>query len=394
MLTKFEARGYRNLDTEVDLGRLNVLVGPNNSGKSNLLRAIRFLWDGMRNPGPDKTWGPAIRLHSGRDFVSWSLLESGSPFQYRLPVTLRWSLQKWNMALSYALFLDGLTTMDPQVVKEIVQTSDTLITWNADGTTVKPDTGDSTLYPGVCRPALGRYDKIDRDLELNIGWMSVSGVVLGSLTCQHHRMAEYSTPALVLPTRSAEPAAELVARDSNLANHLKHLDQVTGPGLVEITDHLAELVPGLKRIIVKDADGQALWVEAYLDGRTVKLRDLSDGTIMALVLATLLFSPQKSSLLMLDEPELNLHPAWLKVVASWFQRATAPEQVILSTHSPDLLDAFTEGFKAGEIHLLVSGVEGGVQRVTPGDLADKLDEGWELGDLYRVGAPELGGWPW
>lgn len=77
MITRFEARGYRNLDTALELGRVNVLIGPNNSGKSNLLKAIRFIGDGVASRGgPDRSWGPVIRRHGGREMVSWDLERS------------------------------------------------------------------------------------------------------------------------------------------------------------------------------------------------------------------------------------------------------------------------------------------------------------------------------
>ena len=100
-------------------------------------------------------------------------------------------------------------------------------------------------------------------------------------------------------------------------------------------------------------------------------------------------------MLSIDEPELNMHPAWLKVIGSWFQRFTSADQLFVSTHSPELLDAFTEGFKSGDVALFVFGLgEKEMRRLDPAELEDFFKKGWELGDLYRVGEPKLGGWPW
>lgn len=123
---------------------------------------------------------------------------------------------------------------------------------------------------------------------------------------------------------------------------------------------------------------------------------MSDGTLKILFLATLLETTQPISFLGLDEPELNLHPGWLRVVARWLQTAKRAEQIFVSTHSPDLLDSFTEGFRSGDVKLLVFDTRDGphVRAVHPADLDSFFQEGWELGDLYRVGEPQLGGWPW
>ncbi|MEZ3463817.1 MAG: ATP-binding protein [Lachnospiraceae bacterium] len=47
-------------------------------------------------------------------------------------------------------------------------------------------------------------------------------------------------------------------------------------------------------------------------------------------------------MLAIDEPEMNLHPAWQKVVGNWIQTADTFYQCFISTHSPDFLDVFTE----------------------------------------------------
>lgn len=65
---------------------------------------------------------------------------------------------------------------------------------------------------------------------------------------------------------------------------------------------------------------------------------MSYGTLELMILALWLWTPEQYKLLSLDEPELNLHQAWLKTLASWIKRAESIEQLIVSTHSPDLLD--------------------------------------------------------
>ena len=100
------------------------------------------------------------------------------------------------------------------------------------------------------------------------------------------------------------------------------------------------------------------------------------------------------SLLAIDEPELNLHAAWQKCVARWIQVSNNFKQCFISTHSPDFLDKFTEGFRQGGIGVYVFGGEDKkVKKVMYSDVESEL-EGWQLGDLYRSGEPLLGGWPW
>lgn len=105
--------------------------------------------------------------------------------------------------------------------------------------------------------------------------------------------------------------------------------------------------------------------------------------------------PMKNSrtLLAIDEPETNLHPAWQKVVGNWIQTADTFNQCFISTHSPDFLDVFTEEFKREKVAVFVFEHDEMIKKIQYRDIVDELGE-WELGDLYRTNDPALGGWPW
>jgi predicted ATPase len=70
--------------------------------------------------------------------------------------------------------------------------------------------------------------------------------------------------------------------------------------------------------------------------------DLSDGTLRFLLLITILGSTDPAPLIAIDEPETGLHPRMLPIIAEVAANAAAKTQVIFSTHSPKLLDAFSE----------------------------------------------------
>ena len=132
-------------------------------------------------------------------------------------------------------------------------------------------------------------------------------------------------------------------------------------------------------------------------GRQFHQNDLSDGTIKALFLTLLIHVPINDgfSMLALDEPELNIHPAWQQIIGRWIQYSGNFEQCFISTHSPDLLDTFTEGFKRGDVGVFVFDprAEKAVRVLKYERLKEELED-WELGDLYRVNDPSVGGWPW
>ena len=101
-------------------------------------------------------------------------------------------------------------------------------------------------------------------------------------------------------------------------------------------------------------------------------------------------------MLAIDEPEVNLHPAWQNVLAKWLQTSAVFSQCFISTHSSDFLDAFTEGFRNGNVNIFVYDPTGkeSFKPLNRERVNFEIDNGWLLGDLYRVNDPAIGGWPW
>jgi len=67
---------------------------------------------------------------------------------------------------------------------------------------------------------------------------------------------------------------------------------------------------------------------------------LSDGSIRFICLATALLQPKPPTTIIIDEPELGLHPAAIVILAELIQSATSRTQVIVATQSPALIDQF------------------------------------------------------
>jgi predicted ATPase len=74
--------------------------------------------------------------------------------------------------------------------------------------------------------------------------------------------------------------------------------------------------------------------------RSMELWEVSDGMLRFLCLATALMNPSVSPLIAIDEPEVGLHPRLLPVVADMIKTASEQRQVLVTTHSPDLLTCF------------------------------------------------------
>jgi predicted ATPase len=116
---------------------------------------------------------------------------------------------------------------------------------------------------------------------------------------------------------------------------------------------------------------------------------LSDGTLRFIALATLFLQPEqyRPSVILVDEPELGLHPLAIAMLASLIRAASEKTQVIVSTQSPLLLDHFSP-----EDVLVADRVEGGTHftRLDNTKLQSWLED-YSLGQLWEKN--ELGGRP-
>lgn len=96
----------------------------------------------------------------------------------------------------------------------------------------------------------------------------------------------------------------------------------------------------------KDIDFNILGSKLYLVLReeyltkTVSIEHISDGTLNYLILLSILFNPERGSLLCIDEPETSLHPDMINTIADAIKQASKSTQVIITTHSPLLLNSF------------------------------------------------------
>lgn len=109
--------------------------------------------------------------------------------------------------------------------------------------------------------------------------------------------------------------------------------------------------------------------------------DLSDGTLRFLCLLAILASPNLPSLIAIEEPEIGLHPSMLPILAEYLRDASLRSQVIVTTHSPELLDAF--GSETPSTVVVES--RDGMTSLTPieGEKLQYWLKQYTLGELFR-----------
>jgi predicted ATPase len=159
----------------------------------------------------------------------------------------------------------------------------------------------------------------------------------------------------------------------------------------EVLEILRAAYPDFKTITFfpEGGDGKVMlrWWEPPYEKGGVSANFLSDGTLKFLCLVTILKTPDPPPLICIDEPELGLHPDWVEIVAELMQSAAARTQLIVATHSPQIVA------KLDPEQVIVTEKENAethLRRLERRELEKWLNE-FNLSDLWLAG--EFGGRP-
>lgn len=202
------------------------------------------------------------------------------------------------------------------------------------------------------------------------------------------------------PIRQAQAVRDnlLLKPDAgNLAPYLRYLREHDPERYRKIVEVVRRVAPFFGDFVYREDPGEKIeleWHEAGDPDTVLGPRQLSDGTLRFICLATLLVQSSRSiqptippDTILIDEPELGLHPFALSVLAALMRQASERRQLIVSTQSVDLVNEFTP-----EDIVVVSRRDGAsdLERLDAERLQEWLED-YALGDLWKMNV--LGGRP-
>ena len=417
MITKFSCENFRNIFCkDLAFSRVNVMIGANNAGKSNFIRAISFAANMVSNPSTEQTGFLTELKRNG-----WNAVHN----KYRDGNTFRLS---WDFVLKkerrvrYTLGVNTGTIRDENYISEEVLDSAETREGNDKpynyfrchteniGEGKFSSAGMNNKKNRRLRASVDQNETVllqmDKLFFTNKEMFSAPFVreeirnVLITLNQYFQSFYAYSCTsfnlAAIREMQDEQNDGNRLKKDgSNFVNvyaRMCELDQTFEKAYIGM---LRRLSGAFEKATVRNANGK-VWMELCISGKDFSLSEVSDGTIHLLLLLLLLNLPGKSgiSMLAIDEPEMNLHPAWQKQLAREILRCNSFQQCFISTHSPDFLDVFTESFMENDTSVIVfdPASKKSIRKLKPAEFEEDLQD-WTLGDLYRIGDPMIGGWP-
>jgi predicted ATPase len=344
--------GFRSFkDVRWQPGRLNLLVGPNGSGKSNLIQLVSkvakgelertladqggilpVLWD--HQPGRcgwrlrmDPVDEPRDRIEDALTLeFEMSQFRGGSAYEITKDSLGNWCKYEQGLEQSpYWIFNRDrreayLYEQEQQkLVPLSAESPEHPDGYNTNESLLSQIAGPRNRIPTPLRRALASW-KAHHDVHVESG-----SLMRKPATTQYTKAlaADGSNLATVLHTLYSEPREfkELV-------------DEGMKAGFGEEYDKL-DFPPAAAQQI-------QLAVRWKSSGQPHAGSDLSDGTLRFLFLLTVLSHPEPAALIAIDEPETGLHPSMLPVIAEYAEAASHRTQVVMTSQSPEFLDAFTD----------------------------------------------------
>ncbi len=387
---------------EIELKSLNVLIGPNASGKSNLIEAISFLRAAPKDlTFPIRDGGGVIEwIWKGKHTTSVAEIDATiycpqplarMPLRHRISFTMvgqRFELvdeavenehvesPTFDDVRFYYRYFAGRPVLSVFICPPIETADPASQTCRTERKLRREDLAldqsvlsqrkDPDQYPEITY--LGnQYSKISLYREWNFG--------------------RYTPPRL--PQKADLPEDFLLEDASNLGLVLNDLEH--RPGTRNVLIERLKQFSGAFNDISTRIHGGTVQIFLHEEGlQPIPATRLSDGTLRYLSLLSILCHPSPPNLVCIEEPELGLHPDILPIIAELLVEASHRMQLIVTTHSDILVDALTSTPEA----ILVCDKQNGstrMHRLEAEPLAKWLKK-YSLGELWRKG--ELGGNRW
>ena len=321
-LNKLTIKGFKSIQdlSDFKLGNLNIVIGANGAGKSNLVQVFRMLMEMSK-----KNLSKFILERGGAD----NFLFNGAKITDSIQIEFEFESLSSNSQGTNSYRFELTPTADE---KFLVSEERKYFTtnWRSYGSPAE----ESRIYDE-------RNEK-----SWDGQWNGVGHFVYQAISnWMVYHFHDTSASAPMRRSEIIEDCEKLRGDAANIAPFLLHLKEENNQYYHDILNAV--------RLVTPFFDDFRLDVQKLGEAKKVRLSwtqkgsdfpmqpyHLSDGSIRFICLATALLQPEPPSTIIIDEPELGLHPAAIVILAELIQVASQRTQVIIATQSPALIDQF------------------------------------------------------
>lgn len=347
-IKKLRLANFKNFeDTEITFGDMNVIVGANASGKSNVLEALRFLRNisdfGLEN---------AISLMGGREYLQNVSIGTTKPTKIGIEYEHSLNFEPLyinNVQSIYSIELYFNTDNSFQI-KECLDLS--VLTKEYDlGSGASKEYKDNfrikklnnekaEIFKGTNfnikafpYPIIKHHPPMSKYLDLNSGEYLIEKIfVISDFTIYDFDLNKAKEKTSIIGK------AELEENGENLALVLKRiLDDEEKVGV--FSNLMRDVLPFIDKISIdKSFDKSLLFKvkETFHNDSFIPGFLLSDGTISVTAILIALFF-EKKPVIAFEEPEQGVHPSLIAKIMQYFYEASQKKQIFITTHSPEVL---------------------------------------------------------
>lgn len=316
-LKRMTIRGFKSVAFQhplvLETGGVSVLIGANGAGKSNVVGFFQLLgrlMEGNLQRYVEQAGTAQTFLYYGAkktpSLFGMFCLEDGEGRRY-----------DYQFSLSHAL-PDRLIVVMENVAFQ--KEKDGLIQSNALPTNFK----ESELMGAKDDASLAVRDFLSR--------------------CKVFQFSDSSAEGGLRQASPVEGAHYLQARGENLASFLYYLRESFPANYKRVVEYVRCVMPQFGDFYLQPRQGYVslTWRDNSANDYVLIPQQFSDGTIRFIALATLLLQPEETmpSVIVIDEPELGLHPYAIRQLAEMIKDASFHTQVMVATQSPLLMDEF------------------------------------------------------
>jgi predicted ATPase len=369
-IQKLTVKGYKSIQalTDFELHPLNVLIGANGAGKSNFISLFRFL-------------ASVVGDNFAVDVQKWggpeALLHYGSKRTPQLEIELYFNTDPQHQVKNgYRITLEA--------------TQDNRLIFSREQPWIE------ARYAQKSYPLGQGHDNARVRTDKDSPSANVSRHVREKLKIwRQYHFHDTSDTAAVKRPHGSNDNLRLKPDAGNLAAYLRMLK--TTPFTQNSYDRIVETIrraaPFFGDFVFREHVSEFIeleWSERGNPDTPWKAHVLSDGTLRFICLTTLLLQPEHllPDTILIDEPELGLHPFAVNLLADMLQEAALTKQVIVSTQSVELLNCF----KPEDVVVVQREGDASIfKRLDGAELGDWLSDDYSLGELWKRNI--LGGRP-